>query len=404
MISPFEFKTTQKILVAFALIAAFVCQPGIVSGQGKVADGESAKAKYEAALLEGRELVKACRNVSLRFFDSSRADSRKWEKKWPVATKALADHKVVFEEAAVNWFMECKQPDNELIQVVSLISSQFYDDGDAERSWKLLRKIRQYFPGGDSTMLDLQIAIVAAKTNRFDEALAFLQRPDAREAIEELEPLEKSMLLLAPLMAEKWERESQLREAEAKADDLPRVKFELEAGEVIVELFENEAPQTVANFLSRVESGLYDGSYCHPHIKDIVMQSGLVSREREIPADYLIKNESRREDSRSHFAGSLTMASLKGGKETSSTGFAIMMAANPDLDWNRTEEDDASQPVFGRVVSGMKYVAGLPVTMEIDPETNEQSLIKESVPGYIERATVIRKRNHEYTFEKIQSQ
>ena len=81
-----------------------------------------------------------------------------------------------------------------------------------------------------------------------------------------------------------------------------------------------------------------------------------------------------------------------------------MMAANPDLDWNRTEEDDASQPGFGRVVSGMKYVAGLPVTMEIDPETNEQSLIKESVPGYIERATVIRKRNHEYTFEKIQSQ
>jgi len=49
----------------------------------------------------------------------------------------------------------------------------------------------------------------------------------------------------------------------------------------------------------------------------------------------------------------------------------------------------------------MKHIMALPVTMEIDEETQEQSEIKDVTPGYIEKATIIRKRDHEYTYEKI---
>lgn len=80
-----------------------------------------------------------------------------------------------------------------------------------------------------------------------------------------------------------WEIEEQRRTAEAKADDLPRVRLVIEhrrfardpsgkpltvvestgREEVLLELFENEAPRTVANFVELVSSGFYDGTKFH---------------------------------------------------------------------------------------------------------------------------------------------
>ena len=57
--------------------------------------------------------------------------------------------------------------------------------------------------------------------------------------------------------------EKPLREAEAKADDLPRVLLKTSKGDIELELFENEAPNTVANFISLVEKGFYNGLTFH---------------------------------------------------------------------------------------------------------------------------------------------
>ncbi len=57
-----------------------------------------------------------------------------------------------------------------------------------------------------------------------------------------------------------WQREQQLRAAEAKAGDLPHVLLKTGGGEIEVELFAREAPKTVAHFLALVESGYYSGS------------------------------------------------------------------------------------------------------------------------------------------------
>ena len=48
-----------------------------------------------------------------------------------------------------------------------------------------------------------------------------------------------------------WARELQLRKAEAQADDLPRVLIRTTAGDMTVELFENEAPNTVSTRICR---------------------------------------------------------------------------------------------------------------------------------------------------------
>ena len=211
------------------------------------------------------------------------------------------------------------------------------------------------------------------------------------------------MFILSTQLIEKWKVEKEIRKKEAEADDLPRVKIELSTGEVIVELFENEAPQTVANFINLVEAGIYDDAYCHPVVENVVVQTGVVNRSFAANIDYVIKNESRLPDRRNHFAGSLTMACAEGPGDSSNTVFGITLVPNPDLDFNGKEDDNVAQPVFGRVISGMEHVAAMPATIELDAETEEQKMIKDVEPGFIKKATVIRKRDHEYTFEKIRN-
>lgn len=54
----------------------------------------------------------------------------------------------------------------------------------------------------------------------------------------------------------------------------PRVKLETTAGDIVVELFEKEAPISVKNFLEYVKSGHYDGTIFHRVIKGFVIQGG----------------------------------------------------------------------------------------------------------------------------------
>ena len=70
-----------------------------------------------------------------------------------------------------------------------------------------------------------------------------------------------------------WEREQKIREAQAKLN-LPRVKFATNKGDIVLELFEEEAPNTVANMISLTESGFYDGVKFHRVIPNFMAQGG----------------------------------------------------------------------------------------------------------------------------------
>ena len=74
---------------------------------------------------------------------------------------------------------------------------------------------------------------------------------------------------LLPQYRELWAKEQAIRAAEAQADDLPRVKFETSKGDVVIELFENEAPQAVANFITLVKKGFYDGVIVPSRVADV---------------------------------------------------------------------------------------------------------------------------------------
>ena len=405
MISPFEFKSIRSLAI-MALLVTFACQSPV---RGQVSDGIAAddlspkqlaaKQSYDESVAKGRELAKKCRNVMVRFYDGSLAESYEWKEQWPEVKEELSAHQLVMEKAAIDWFLECDEPSRELLQMASVVSKQVYDAGDMEAAYQLMTKIKRLYPGKD-ILLERRLALIGIKTNRFHHAAEFVKLADAKDAVDEIESqVDKNMFYLSPLLNARWQVEAETQKKEAEADDLPQIKFETSNGEVIVELFENEAPETVANFIQLVESGYYDNSIFAPVIANIVAQSGVYTRKPQ--PDYQIKNESRRQDARSHFVGSLTMTASENSDTSSASMFAITLLPNPDLDWTRDEEDELSQTVFGRVVSGIEHVRALPATVEIDPETEEQKPIKNVTPGVIEKVTVIRKRDHEYKFEKI---
>ena len=51
--------------------------------------------------------------------------------------------------------------------------------------------------------------------------------------------------------------------AEPPKDPLPQVLLKTSRGEILIELYEDDAPNTVANFISLVEKGFYDGTTFH---------------------------------------------------------------------------------------------------------------------------------------------
>lgn len=212
---------------------------------------------------------------------------------------------------------------------------------------------------------------------------------DFARAVEILEQAEKNQLLIPDLggqylesaraYVQYWETEQQLRAKEAAATgeaQLPRVLLKTSRGEIVLELFEDQAPNTVANFISLVEKGFYDGSPFHRVISNFMAQGGMPGKKfggTDGPG-YTIECECYRPDARRHFAGTLSMAHA--GKDTGGSQFFITHLPTPHLD--REIRPESVHTVFGRVVSGMEVVAAI-----------EQG-------DTIESATVLRKRNHPY--------
>jgi cyclophilin family peptidyl-prolyl cis-trans isomerase len=168
------------------------------------------------------------------------------------------------------------------------------------------------------------------------------------------------------------------RAADAKADDLPRVKISTSKGDILVELFENEAPNTVANYIALVEKGFYDGTPFHRVIGGFMAQGGDPTGTGTGGPGHTIECEVGKPGARKHFLGSLSMAHA--GPNTGGSQFF--------LTFRPTEHLDGKHTVFGRVIEGFDVLPKLTRT-EGEMATGDE-------PDKIVKAVVVRKRNHPY--------
>ena len=141
---------------------------------------------------------------------------------------------------------------------------------------------------------------------------------------------------------------------------MKKVHFETTKGEIVAELFEDDAPATVANFAGlvagtkewvdpstgkKVNRPFYDGLSFHRVIPDFVIQGGCPLGNGTGGPGYKIKCETTGKR-QVHKAGSLSMAHA--GKDTGGSQFFICHSPQPHLDRKHT--------VFGQVMSGMDVV------------------------------------------------
>jgi len=173
-----------------------------------------------------------------------------------------------------------------------------------------------------------------------------------------------------------WAQEQSLKQQEDAANDLPRVVLTTARGSITLELFENQCPNTVANFISLIEKGFYNGTKFYQVYAgtmdlggDPNTKAGATGPVGQGNPGYYIADEATQDDHRSNFAGSLGMY-RRDTPNTAGCLFYLTQVPIPQFNGKYT--------VFGRVIDGMDVVR----TTKMD--------------DVIDSITVARKREHEY--------
>lgn len=175
----------------------------------------------------------------------------------------------------------------------------------------------------------------------------------------------------------------------------PRVRLETNHGAIVIELLEDDAPNTVANFITLAEDGFYDGTRLHRVIDGFMIQGGDPTTKAGVGPDagtggpgYRIVDEFSR---RLRFTDAGLLAMANSGPNTNGSQFFITLGPAPHLNQKHT--------IFGRVVEGMdvvRQIGKLPVRPGV---TGEPSIPVEDI--IVEKITVLVKRGHDYTVNKL---
>ena len=136
-----------------------------------------------------------------------------------------------------------------------------------------------------------------------------------------------------------------------------RVKIKTAKGDMVVELYDNETPITVNNFLKLVEKGFYNGLNFHRVLPNFVIQGGCPNKNGTGGPGYTIPCEITA-PKQFHDRGVMSMAHA--GRNTGGSQFFIChnRAGTAHLDGNHT--------CFGKVIEGLDVIDAIRPMDSID--------------------------------------
>ncbi len=151
--------------------------------------------------------------------------------------------------------------------------------------------------------------------------------------------------------------------------------FKTNKGDIVIELMDADAPNTVANFVKLSNAGFYNGTKFHRVIKGFMIQGGdpqttddgLMARWGTGGPGYQFEDEIHAHNTNN--IGTIAMANA--GPNTNGSQFFINTAANNFL--------DAKHTVFGKVVSGMEVVTSIENTPTNDNDRPLTPMVIESI-------------------------
>jgi cyclophilin family peptidyl-prolyl cis-trans isomerase len=195
--------------------------------------------------------------------------------------------------------------------------------------------------------------------------------------------------------AAKWEVELQQRELD-KSRNNPIVELLTTKSTIKIELFEDQAPNAVANFVYLIENAFYKRVKIFRVIPSFGAQTGCKIGNGTGNGGYYINSEADKPEHRSVFRGSVFFAlsvdtkTMDRALDSASTQFLISSNPQPNSD---------AYTVFGRVIDEDQFKVGL--FSKVDLSEKEQAEDKSLPVDYIIEAKVIQKRDHAYRPEVI---
>ncbi len=142
---------------------------------------------------------------------------------------------------------------------------------------------------------------------------------------------------------------------QGSSNENPVATIRTNRGTIEVELYQNEAPETVENFIRYAEDGFYEDLIFHRVIENFMIQGGgfYSGMERKEPTYDPIQNEAEESGHRNE-RGTIAMARTD-DPHSATSQFFINQDDNGFLDWDQAQ-DGWGYCVFGRVTTGMGVV------------------------------------------------
>lgn len=136
--------------------------------------------------------------------------------------------------------------------------------------------------------------------------------------------------------------------------DMPYVELETTMGNIVIELNQEKAPNTVANFLAYVKSGHYDGTIFHRVIDGFMIQGGgMDANMKEKSTNAPIQNEA--DNGLRNEVGTIAMARTS-DPHSATAQFFINVKDNSFLNFSGKNPQGWGYAVFGKVTEGMDIV------------------------------------------------
>jgi cyclophilin family peptidyl-prolyl cis-trans isomerase len=347
-----------------------------------------ANAEFQRVFGEWKTLVGQLGALRAKYRTAQKEERPELEKQWNELIEKGNVLQPQFYRAAEKAFAEAPNADKQITDLLLGIFADGVTWDDFENTARIGKLLVDNHCGTPRIASDAGIAAVCM--GDFDAAEKYLgmAKKDGyyrlKQPADEMADQGKRFLSDLEKLKKSWDKEQRIRQAEATADDLPRVLIKTNKGDIEVELFENEAPNTVANFITLVEKGFYNGLTFHRVLPGFMAQGGDPKGDGNGGPGYTIPDECSQPNHRLHFRGSLSMA--KGTRpDTGGSQFFITFVPTSHLDGIHT--------VFGRVIKGIDVLAKI---QRRNPDaTNPPD------PDKIIEAKVLRKRPHEYPVKKM---
>jgi cyclophilin family peptidyl-prolyl cis-trans isomerase len=262
-----------------------------------------------------------------------------------------------------------------------LLVKELYDNGNVDEAYAYCSDLVKN--GFKSTHLNDYMAASAYSTNHFEEAAKYFDLAQQSGNYTNVSLIANKEEIETATKA--WETEQKLRAEEAAKDDLPRVQLETDVGNIVIELFENEAPDTVGNFISLVESGYYDNTTFYSVVLTSHIFHGCKTEDNRSTPGYRIRCETDNPNKRFPFRGAITM--FTHSKDQGGSIYTMSLRPAPHTFGYCT--------TFGRIVEGLDL---LPKIAKVNLRFPTPGMVSTKV----NKATVLRKREHEYKPNKVE--